>query len=172
MAEWTLRSATIADCDRLALIGAATFLETFAGQLDGDAIIAHCRDQHSASIYRRYLEGGASAWLVELQPGGAPIGFALLAEAELPGSRSNDQELKRIYCLSRFHGQGLGAALLAKVVEAARSKAAERLLLGVYVANDKAQAFYRRKGFSPLATRLFQVGKNYYEDVVFSLPLS
>ena len=84
--DWTVRRATIADADRLALIGSATFLETFAGLLDGDAIVDHCAREHSSSAYRRYLGKGAEAWLVEACSGMAPVGFSLLGSTDLPGS--------------------------------------------------------------------------------------
>ena len=44
--SWTIREAGADDAAALALIGAATFLETFAGILDGDAIVAHCAAKH------------------------------------------------------------------------------------------------------------------------------
>ena len=43
---WAIREAGEADAAALALIGAATFLETFAGILDGEAIVGHCAAQH------------------------------------------------------------------------------------------------------------------------------
>ena len=76
--DWTLREAATANADRLALIGGATFLETFAGLLDGTAIVEHCLREHSASAYRRYLDEGARAWLVETATGGAPVGLPVL----------------------------------------------------------------------------------------------
>src|SRR4051812_10782905 len=133
--DWRIRAAEAGDLDALALIGAATFLETFAGVLDGAAIVAHCLKEHSASAYAQYLAGGAEAWLAEAGEGAAPIGFALLAKADLPGGDpAIDLELKRIYSLSRFHGTGLGSALMATAVAAAEGRA-ERLLLGVYAGN-------------------------------------
>ena len=45
--NWEIRAAAVSDVEALALIGAATFLETFAGVLDGTAIIEHCERQHS-----------------------------------------------------------------------------------------------------------------------------
>ena len=50
--QWTIREARTEDAAALALIGAATFLETFAGILDGDAIVGHCAAQHSEAAYR------------------------------------------------------------------------------------------------------------------------
>jgi hypothetical protein len=45
---WQVRAASGADADRLALVGSATFLETFGGVLEGSAIIEHCKREHKA----------------------------------------------------------------------------------------------------------------------------
>ncbi|HEX8381608.1 MAG TPA: GNAT family N-acetyltransferase [Allosphingosinicella sp.] len=171
--DWRVRAATIADAPSLALIGSATFLETFAGLLDGGAIVAHCRREHSASAYQQYLCDGAFAWLAETQRGGAPIGFALLAGTDLPGSEPGgaDLELKRIYTLSRFHGSGMGSRLMHCAAELARDKGARRLLLGVYAGNERAIAFYGKNGFKRIADRRFRVGDREYPDIVFALAL-
>lgn len=167
---WRIRTAGADDTAALALVGAATFLETFAGVLAGDAIVAHCARAHTPQAYAGYLAGSAHAWLAERDPGGAPIGFALLTPADLPCSRDGDVELKRIYTLSRFHGLGIGAALMDAVLDAA--KGAKRLLLGVYAGNERAIAFYRKQGFVPVGERRFDVGGTLYDDLVLARPLT
>lgn len=167
---WTIREAGEDDAAALALIGAATFLETFAGILDGAAIVAHCAAQHEESAYRAWLASGARAWLAEAQPGGAPIGFALVARPDLDAAAEGDIELKRIYSLSRFHGSGLGAALMREAVAAAEGH--HRLLLGVYARNERALAFYRKQGFVDIGTRRFNVGGKLYDDRVLARPLA
>ena len=172
--EWTIRRATMADADRLALIGGATFLETFAGVLDGDAIVDHCAREHSSSTYQQYLISGALAWLVEARCGEAPIGFSLLGTPNLPGSTADgsDVELKRIYALSRFHGSGAGAELMRHAVDHAEESGYRRLLLGVYAGNERARAFYAKQGFSQIADRRFRVGQREYDDVVLARSLN
>lgn len=170
--HWRIRTAETRDVDALALIGAATFLETFAGVLEGPAIVAHCLKEHSARAYQRYLAGGAEAWLVEAAEGGASIGFALLAKADIPGGDpAVDLELKRIYSLSRFHGTGLGRALMETAIAAATPRA-ERLLLGVYAGNSRALAFYRKHGFEQIGERRFRVGARDYDDLVLARNLA
>ena len=171
--EWTIRQATEDDAGHLALIGGATFLETFAGVLDGQAIVDHCRREHSQTAYETHLKAGARAWLAETRAGNAPIGFSLLGQTHLPGSRADgtDIELKRIYTLSRFHGGGVGNALMERAVSHARNEGYLRLLLGVYSGNARAQAFYAKQGFAPIANRQFQVGDRLYDDVVLARPL-
>ena len=168
--SWRVREATGDDADRLALIGAATFLETFAGLLDGSAIVAHCQKAHSATAYRRHLQRGGLAWLAEVCAGNAPVGFASMGSSSLPGSKRDgtDLELKRIYILSRFHGTGVGAALMRSAIEEATRRQAGRLMLGVYAGNERATAFYRKQGFVPVGHRLFRVGDRDYDDIVFA----
>lgn len=167
---YLIREAGEEDASALALVGAATFLETFAGILDGDAIIAHCAAQHSEASYRNHLAAGARAWIAEAQPGGAPVGFALIGAPDLAAARDGDIELKRIYSLSRFHGSGMGAALMERAISAAGEH--RRLLLGVYAGNTRAIAFYRKQGFADIATRQFNVGGRLYDDLVLARPLA
>jgi len=170
--DWRIRTAGAQDCDRLALVGAATFLETFAGILDGVAIVGHCTREHAPAAYKAYLGEGAVAWLGETEVGAGPVGYALLAAAKLPGAEPGDFELKRIYVLSRFQGSGLGRGLMEAAIDRAAGAGATRLLLGVYKGNERALAFYARNGFVRIAERLFQVGDRQYEDLVLARPLS
>jgi ribosomal protein S18 acetylase RimI-like enzyme len=167
--EWTIRPAEAGDADALALVAAATFLDTYAGAIDGDGLLAHCLEHHSAAAYRALLEAGAKAWLVELAPGGSPIGYALACNPALEQAEPGDWELKRIYVLSRFHGTGTSGALLDAVIAAAGGH--ERLLLGVKNDNHRALRFYRKHGFAEVGTRTFQVGAQSYDDFVLARPL-
>lgn len=162
------------DEDALALVGQATFLETFAGVLPGSDIVAHCRGQHAPSVYRSWLDSGARVWLAEADPSGAPIGYLVLAPASLPIENPTDRDLevKRIYLLQQFHGTGIGKRLMIAAEQHAREIGATRLLLGVYSRNDRAVAFYERLGFRRVGTRLFRVGEHDYDDFVLSMDLS
>ncbi len=171
--EITIRRAHAGDADALALIGQATFLETFSGVLDGAAILEHCRRAHSSVQYSRWLnEPSYATWLAGVDPGEAPVGYLVLAPPDLPlADVSRDLELKRIYLLGRYQGSGTGRRLLAEAVKHAKSLGAARLLLGVYAGNASAIAFYLRQGFAHLTQRKFNVGGRDYDDHVLSLPL-
>lgn len=158
----------------LALVGQATFLETFAGVLDGGDLLAHCARQHSPEIYRDWLQDeAAAAWLAVVAPGAAPVGYVVLTPAALPVAdpRSDDLEIKRIYLLHRFQGRGLGRGLLEAALEHARAAGSRRVLLGVYADNRDALAFYQRCGFRDVGVRRFRVGDNEYDDRVLALDL-
>lgn len=171
--QLSIRRARAGDEDALALVGQATFLETFAGILDGAAIVEHCRRAHAAAQYRDWLaDPDAAIWLAEICPGNAPVGYAVVARPQLPGAdAARDLELKRIYLLGRYHGGGAGKRLMEQAIEFAIAAGAERLLLGVYSGNEAAIGFYRRQGFTHLTQRQFNVGGRLYDDHVLSLAL-
>ena len=58
--NWTIRRAGWADAEALALIGAASFLATFAEVHTGVEIAQHCRSEHSVVAYERLLQAPAA----------------------------------------------------------------------------------------------------------------
>jgi GNAT superfamily N-acetyltransferase len=166
--EYVLRVCGPGSEEKLALVGAASFLETFAGFLAGDDILAHCRNQHSAAKYASMLaDAQTHACLAEVKE--SPVGYAVLCLPDFPVPFTPDDiELKRIYLLHRFQGSGIGAALMKWSVERARSLGKKRLLLGVNAGNEKAVAFYRRQGFEHAGARKFQVGNTLCDDMILA----
>lgn len=173
MRDILIRPCTPADADRLSIVAAATFIETYAGIVDGDDLVTHCRTTHAPEAYAALLADPARRlFLATMEPGAAPVGFLLMGPPDLPVETGpGDMELTRIYALHRFHGQGLGPRLMRTAIDAARSAGARRLLLAVYSRNDRAGAFYARHGFRQVGTRLFHVGVNDYQDRVLALDL-
>jgi diamine N-acetyltransferase len=169
--EIVLRLCAAGDEEALALVGAATFLETYAGLLTGPDILAHCRVQHAASQYAAWLaDAKYRLCLAELKE--VPVGFVVLSPPDLPVAWTQDDiELKRIYLLHRFQGGGLGRALLEWSVAQGRLLGKKRLLLGVNVDNTSALAFYDRVGFVRIGERKFLVGEMWCDDYILSLPL-
>ena len=111
------------------------------------------------------------------RPGRRPGATGACAPRPGPGRwrrRANpdeDLELKRIYLLGRYQGNGAGKRLLAQAVEFARAAGAVRLLLGVYAGNEAALGFYLKQSFAQVAERTFRVGGKAYDDHVLALRL-
>ena len=169
----TIRPSVSGDEAALALVGQATFLETYAGALLAGDIIAHCRTQHAETHYAQWLgKPGYRLWLAEMDEGGAPVGYAALTPPDLPvATGEGDVELKRIYLLNRFHGTGLGGRLMATALESAAQAGFTRMLLGVFGGNARAIAFYARQGYVEAGVRKFRVGANEYDDLVLARAL-
>ena len=163
------------DDQALALIGKATFLEAFAGVLSGEDILLHCATKHAPDIYKTWLaDPRARTWLAEIEPGNAPVGYLVVAPADLPlpDLSRDDVEVKRIYVLHRFQGSGVGMRLMKEAVTFAARAGSRRLLLGVYKKNDRAIAFYERFGFTRVGTRRFRVGHNDYDDLILGFDIA
>ncbi len=170
----SIRRATRSDAPAVALVGSATFLETFAGVIQGTDVIAHCASAHAVAVYDSLLTSAdAAVWLAESVEGGAPVGYAVLTCPDLPvrDPHPDDLEIKRIYVLSRFHGTGLGPRLMDAAIDEAKRRGARRALLGVYAQNARALAFYAKLGFTRIGERQFQVGANTYGDYILALRL-
>ena len=173
MSNFQIRPATIDDAETLSYIGAATFIESFTDEIDGGAMIAHCRLQHAATTYANYLGAKlTSSWIAEHSETTAPVGYALNCAPDLPiDLMAGDVELKRIYILSKCHGNGLADQLMTAAISHARSQNAPRLLLGTYEGNVRAIAFYRKHGFETVGTRKFTVGHKVFDDIIMAKPL-
>jgi diamine N-acetyltransferase len=165
-----IRRAGPGDAAALALIGQATFLESYAGQLPAENILAHCAHEHAAARYAAWLaDADSQVWIAEAARGRAPVGYAVITAPDLPvATAAGDLELKRFYLLSRWHGRGVGAQLMARVAAGAREAGAGRLLLGVFTGNTRAIAFYARQGFAQAGARKFRVGEGVYDDLVLA----
>ena len=169
-----IRVCTPEDASTLSLIGSATLLEAFAGLIPGQAILAHCRMNHTVAAWEKHLaEPMNKAWIAEIEPGAFPIGYSLLTNPDFPEglAREDDLELKRIYLFSRFHGGGMGPALMQVALAEARARGAKRVLLGVHPDNARALAFYRRNGFVQIGTRPFHLGPETFFDPVLAVSL-
>lgn len=132
MTDFRIRRARVRDAECLSHIGAATFLESYTEIIKSQDMISHCTRQHGREIYEAYLaSGNVSVWLAEYAATGAPVGYAVNCQPDLPVAlQPSDIELKRIYALSRFHGAGVGERLMLAAVDDARQRGAGRLLLG------------------------------------------
>lgn len=171
--EIGIRACGPGDAAALAAVGQATFLETYAGIVDGGDILAHARGPQSQATYEAFLaDPDYQLFLAVCPPGDAPVGYTVFCPPDLPvPTGEDDVELKRIYVLHRFHGDRIGPRLLEAGIAWARAKGYRRMLLGAYGQNHRALAFYRRNGFVQVGTRVFTVGVRHYDDVVLALAL-
>ena len=156
---WPLRPATPADASALSALGRRTFLETFGGLYRETDQAGFLEGAYTPALQRRELED--PAWLTLLaERDGEPVGFAqLILGRDFPERpQPGPVELNRLYLLKATQGMGLGDALMKAALRAARDAGGRTLWLGVWEHNDRAQAFYRRWGFTRVGEHLFRVG--------------
>lgn len=159
---------------QLAEFGARTFREAFAAD-------------NTAEDMRRHLE---SAWSPEKQLAeicDPDIDTLILRDAEqrwagfaqLRAGKVSDGvptegsiELWRFYVDKPWQGQGVAHALMTAAKQRARQRGATTLWLGVWERNARAQAFYRKHGFTQVGSQVFVVGSDPQTDHVMLCTLT
>ena len=171
--DWRLRRAEPGDEPALALVAAATFLQTYAGVVSRRNMLAHCQGKCSPEYFSPWLLSPEHiVTLAEHLEGDAPLGFTALTPPDFPIVFGPETiELRRIYILAATQGAGLGPALMERAMEDARALGKSRLALGVHPGNTRARAFYERHGFTIVGRRRFQVGDAVFDDPVYAREL-
>jgi len=134
-------------------------------------VVTESSKEQDPDRYIQLLGLGCRIWIAEAEPDRCPVGYVVVGPSLLPIARPGELDVKRIYVLSRWHGSGVGEALMEKAVDYARSDHQERLIVGVYVGNVRAQTFYERWGYEKIGERTFSVGPKQYEDYLYALKL-
>jgi ribosomal protein S18 acetylase RimI-like enzyme len=151
MLTHTIRRCVPGDAAMLALLGSATFLETYVGYVAADDILLAARQWHDPDFYAAWLaRDDVDIHLAEADAGRAALGYvALVPHGPEPGRL----EIKRIYLLHRFQRTGLGHRLMETALAAAKARKAVEVCLDVAEFNAHAIAFYTSFGFNILSTR-------------------
>jgi ribosomal protein S18 acetylase RimI-like enzyme len=170
MSRIRYRDATPADAPLMARLGPQTFTETF-GHLYSPENLAAFLENHSEASWRDELEHkGNKVRIAEAD--GEAIGFAKVGRPSLPFAVAGPTaELRQLYVLGPWQGEGVAPALMGWVIGEARRRGAEALFLSVFVDNHRAQRFYARYGFEAVGRYDFMVGTHADEDIVMRLML-
>ena len=169
-----IRLAMPADAARLARFVAGMFARTFGPQNRPEDLAAYLAEAFGEEQQRREIADEATLFFVAEEHPREMVGCAQLKR----GSRSehvtapSQAELSRIYADVRWHGQGLGRALLDSCVAAATEWGAEVLWLGVWEMNARAIAFYEKNGFREVGDQPFMVGSDRQRDIVMARELN
>jgi len=176
-AGFFIRLATTDDAPALAAAGSAFFRDTFGPANRPEDMEAYLARAFSESRQRAELTEPGARVLVATESDGQIVGYvhvrlgaALPAAASMPPCRS--AEIARLYADRRWHGRGLGAALMDAVLETVAGWRAEVLWLGVWEQNARAIAFYAKHGFVDVGEQEFSLGSDRQRDRVMARRLT
>ncbi len=165
-----LRPADAADALCLGVLSMQVFLETYAPHgirpdLAREVLQKHSPEATAAALAR------ADQRLVVAERDGHLLGFAHWrpgaahdgVQAERPA------ELFRLYVLQRFAGTGVGTRLLRAAETAAVEEAgADTMWLTAWAGNERARAFYPRRGYADVGTTAYVIEGIAYENRLFA----
>lgn len=162
----TVRRATISDAAALSSFGRHVYDATFAPDNNPEDLAAYLDGAYTEPLQRaEILDPSMDTLLLELD--GTLAAFAQLRPGTEEGVTGPDPiELWRFYVDHPWHGRGVAAALIAAVEDAARARGAQTLWLGVWERNTRAQAFYRKHGFTVAGSHIFWVGRDPQRDLI------
>ncbi|QHL91391.1 GNAT family N-acetyltransferase [Sphingomonas changnyeongensis] len=168
------RTPTIADGPELAEMARTSFVETFGHLYRPEDLDAFCAAAFGpdTGIPAQLHDPALSFRIAAVD--GRIIGFAKLGPRTLPVENADPRamELRQLYVLSPWHGQGVAQTLMDWTITTARAAGAPQLYLSVFVDNHRAQRFYQRYGFADIGRYSFMVGAHEDEDRLYQLDLA
>lgn len=168
----SVRAATPDDAADLHALAALTFPLACPPHTRPDDVTAFIAEHLSESALRRYVAdpqrvvvvaeaaSGLCGWamLVLGEPTDPDVAAALTARPTA--------EVSKLYVHPGHHGAGTSAALMTRMLEAARERGAVAVWLGVNQLNARANRFYEKQGFRQVGVKRFLVGQRWEDDFV------
>lgn len=149
MTAITIRRITLSDVQVLAAMGRTTFFDTFTGTCTEadmqDFLEAYFNE---AQVTKELSDENDYFFFAEVN--GVPAGYLRFKEdySGLPLMKQwKTMELKRIYVLEEYHGQGIAQKLMEFLIDWCIKEKYQAIYLGVWEHNIRAQKFYAKYGF-------------------------
>lgn len=167
---FTIRTATVHDAQLLGIVASTSFYEAYFEQDDSHNLAAYCAESFAEDKLADELADPTCSFFLLLRNDRA-VGYAKMRRGTTAEGVTPEVsiELQRIYTVERVYGTGAGALLLNHCLEFARGEGFEKLWLGVWEENKRAQRFYEKHGFVQVGTLTFpygdEVGINYVMNV-------
>jgi len=168
----TIRTATERDAAALAELARRTFHDTFAATNNPHDMALYLAQAYGVEQQAREIADPDITTLLVESDGGL-LAYAQLRNDHVPACVTDPgaMELWRFYVDAHWHGRGIAQRLMDSVRDEARHRGALTLWLGVWERNDRAQAFYRKCGFTHAGDHIFLFGTDPQTDLVMITPL-
>jgi ribosomal protein S18 acetylase RimI-like enzyme len=156
-----IRRGTLNDASLLSHLSTVTFLDTFRGTCKDEEIEQFVQRHFNVDVIYKELQDKNDFYFIAFA-NDQPAGYIRMKEEESDVAQIKKYksiELKRIYVLKEYHDKKVGAALMHFVLQFAAEKNYEAVWLGVWEHNTRAQAFYKKWGFTDTGeTHDFPIG--------------
>jgi diamine N-acetyltransferase len=149
MNEIIIRRITLADVPVLAKMARITFYDTFTGTCTEEDMQHFLQEYFNEAQVTKELSD-RSDFFFFATINDVPAGYLRFKEdySGLPLMKQwKTMELKRIYILKEFHGQGVAQKLLDFLIDYCRKENYQAIYLSVWEHNTRAQKFYAKYGF-------------------------
>lgn len=157
--NWQVRLATPADADAIAQVHWDSWVATYTGVFAQASFDAFPLGTRRETWRREAAQSDPTRRLFVAVQGSEVLGFASLGPYrvqthEAPGTGAGEAELRALYLRPGQQRRGIGRALWAAVLDAARAMGHPALRLWV-IAGNPAEQFYSAMGARPVAETCF-----------------
>ncbi|MBK7259506.1 MAG: GNAT family N-acetyltransferase [Ignavibacteriae bacterium] len=168
----SIRQAVPSDASALAVLAERTFRDTFEAMNSADDMARHCSLTYGEAQQLAEISYPAMHTLV-CEENGHLIAFAQLRWDHAPACVVGKQpgEIQRLYVDRPWHGKGIAQQLMAACLRELEARACDVVWLGVWERNWRAQAFYRKFGFTEVGDHVFMLGSDAQRDLILVRPL-
>jgi diamine N-acetyltransferase len=151
--------------EALNAIALQCFVDTFAYLYSEADLSAFLAQAYGPEGLLKDLADPRFSWRVAAEDG-RMVGYVKLGPVAVPAPQPLPEalELRQLYVLKEWQGEGIAAELMEWAIETARTKGAPELYLSVFDHNHRAKRFYARYGFTDIGRCEFRVGDQIDED--------
>ena len=145
---FTLKKIDSTEAELLSKLCTETYMQAYKGVHEQHGMDSYCHNHYGISLIESLLSADDTEVVVAYQ-GAEPAGFYVIKHHPCPVVLTGQStELKKIYVLSEYFGNGLGHELFNSAVNHAQNNNSKWLWLCVSDINYRAKAFYEKTGFS------------------------
>ncbi len=144
-----VRQAAVADADAIADVHARSWPSTYQGLLP-DRLIADVvagRDRRAAAFRERLTDESSPQRIWAAIDGDVVVGMTIWSPSRDEDATESTADLEAIYLDPEVIGQGIGRALMRRVVEDIAQAGFTEATLWVLDTNDRARRFYEAAGW-------------------------
>lgn len=155
---------------QLAELGRQTFQSTFAADNRPEDMAAYLVENFNPEKQLIELQDPQTLFLLAYMQqklvGYAKLRFDATLGLEPSKPATGRMEIERLYVREDWLGTGLGATLMRRAIEEARTQNCRTIVLGVWERNQRALEFYRRFGFKEIGRHEFRLGEDIQTDLI------
>jgi len=172
MAMTLIRQALPADAKDLAVLAERTFRDTFEAMNTAEDMALHCRITYGEAQQHAEITYPGMCTLV-CEEAGQLIAYAQLRWDHIPACvvAKHAGEIQRLYVDRPWHGKGIAHELMAACLDEMKARSCDVVWLGVWEKNWRAQAFYRKFGFTEVGDHVFRLGSDPQRDIILVRPV-
>ncbi|QIL76002.1 GNAT family N-acetyltransferase [Hymenobacter sp. HDW8] len=166
----TVAKRTASVAAQLTELGRQTFQATFAADNRPEDMATYLAENFSLEKQLAELQDPQTTFLLaHMQQ--ELVGYAKLSLNSVLGLEEGKPatgrlEIERLYVREDWLGTGLGATLMRRAIEEARTHSCRTIVLGVWEHNRRAVEFYKRFGFKEIGRHAFQLGDDVQNDLI------